>query len=415
MSDQFDDIIRNKLNEGEFPFDADAWLKMEQKLDALNRKRRYPIFWWLTGGAILCLLLCTTVYYVWHLPHHNNNIVEYNIDASSQNDIPTATTTIPNNTPTISTPNVEITAHNSEETIVVQKYDHPKSTTVKAYRDTLQQVIALIDGENINTSKQIIDTSTTNIKSVNNIIDMSIIDSVNKGRLLNFGKINSKELAYNFDQSIQRKHHSPLQTDSTTTIEKDPEPRKGLAYGIVAGLGYNAPSSMTYGKLELNAGLNMQYYLNKHWMLGAAIVYNKKLYAGTAKDYKVLNTYQASYVKSIAANCDIIEVPLDVTYFWKQNTNHAWGATVGASSLFMVKEKYDYYYTNYTEKTVTKYADNQHYFALLNFGITYEHKHENRYKWSVQPYVKLPLGRIGYGQTKLYSAGINFQWHAKNP
>ncbi len=36
MIDAFDKKFREKLSEGDIPFDADAWKKMEKKLDALN-------------------------------------------------------------------------------------------------------------------------------------------------------------------------------------------------------------------------------------------------------------------------------------------------------------------------------------------------------------------------------------------
>ncbi len=51
MSEEFENIIRKKLQEAEPSFDPAAWEQMKAKLD--NADRRRPFFWWWWAGGLL--------------------------------------------------------------------------------------------------------------------------------------------------------------------------------------------------------------------------------------------------------------------------------------------------------------------------------------------------------------------------
>lgn len=53
MNDEFENSIRNKLNEADIPFDQDAWTKMEALLDADNQPKTPVAWWWLMLLPIL--------------------------------------------------------------------------------------------------------------------------------------------------------------------------------------------------------------------------------------------------------------------------------------------------------------------------------------------------------------------------
>ncbi len=56
MENNSDKHLRDKLRGMEFPFDPQAWAKMEAMLDG-KKKRRGFFWWWLTGGIAAALLL----------------------------------------------------------------------------------------------------------------------------------------------------------------------------------------------------------------------------------------------------------------------------------------------------------------------------------------------------------------------
>jgi hypothetical protein len=111
----------------------------------------------------------------------------------------------------------------------------------------------------------------------------------------------------------------------------------------------------------------------------------------------------------IKANCDVLDIPVNLNYTFLQVNNNTLSATLGVSNYLMLKEKYEYLYksTPARERTVTN--ENQHYLAILNVGALYQHPAGKRLVIGVQPYAKIPLHGVGLGQVKLFSAGVSFQ------
>jgi hypothetical protein len=75
----------------------------------------------------------------------------------------------------------------------------------------------------------------------------------------------------------------------------------------------------------------------------------------------------------------------------------------------MLHESYKFNYAstyetgpaNYTVQGINKYL-----FGVLNLNATYERQINSNFGISLQPYLKLPLGNIGYSQVHLQSTGV---------
>ncbi len=83
------------------------------------------------------------------------------------------------------------------------------------------------------------------------------------------------------------------------------------------------------------------------------------------------------------------------------------------SSYVMKRETYDYYYkyspsgptVNHTR---TIYNTNNHYFSVLTLSGGYQRNINKVFSLTAEPYVKLPLGGVGYGKVHLNSTGVLF-------
>ena len=71
MKENFDDYIKNKLNQRQFEFDEDNWLKAASLLDQEDKGKKRGFVWWYSGAAILLLALITIG---WYYTNSNNNI-----------------------------------------------------------------------------------------------------------------------------------------------------------------------------------------------------------------------------------------------------------------------------------------------------------------------------------------------------
>lgn len=84
----------------------------------------------------------------------------------------------------------------------------------------------------------------------------------------------------------------------------------------------------------------------------------------------------------------------------------------------MKQEDYHYAY-KYTPNGTTHYRDwtvkneNKHFFSVATISGGYQKKIGNAVTLTAEPYLKLPLGGVGYGKVKLNSTGILFSVSVK--
>jgi hypothetical protein len=151
--------------------------------------------------------------------------------------------------------------------------------------------------------------------------------------------------------------------------------------------------------------------VNNRWSFTTGVVYSDKPYGGTRNDYKVVKTwsYPMNQVKRIDANCRVLDIPVNINYTFMDKPKYTLTASVGLSSYLMLKENYSYKrdYMPDWEKSLSN--ENQHYLSVLNLGFSYQFPLNNRMSLGIQPFAKIPLRDIGYGQVKLYSTGVAVQ------
>lgn len=182
--------------------------------------------------------------------------------------------------------------------------------------------------------------------------------------------------------------------------------RKGFEGGIHLGPDINATNSFSGLHAGFTGGLLFRYHVNNRWYLSTGAAYTKKIYAASPKEYNA--PYPANYV-NIDADCDVIDVPLNVHYVFADRPSGRWNVSIGASSYFMLREKYEYYYPSNYKRTRVFSNQNQHWFSVINLSAGWEKNTKGRLNWGLQPYVKIPAGGVGEGKVKLYSAGVSLQ------
>ncbi len=461
MSEQFENSIRKKLQEADVPFDPAAWDQMKKRLDDSGR-RRGAFYWWI-AGLLLFLGMGSWWWFAQYQPEtksEKNRIAVTDSSATGSNtpsspekeNIP-GQPAVPNtaltpakplpNTPGGSVPvttsgvDVDKPANNAGTASAprIGKTPSGKYTTnvdnAQPQRTTAGKTGGKPAGYNtvpanspapaniipapLNTLKD----SSTNTVSVdkpraNNAPPAAIIPTP-----LIIAKDSSKSTV-GVDKPKAINAPPPTNAPATTandtaqritnvdnpSAEKKKKQKRGFDAGITLGPDYNAVMSLKAGRLGFGGGLLIRYHINNNFYLSTGASYNKKLYGAEDKDY---NSPYPTYYKKIDADCNVLDIPLNVHYSFLHKPKSTWSAMVGASSYFMVKEKYEYYTYSGGKYRREYNNDNQHYFSVLNLGVNYERNTGGIIKWGVQPYVKLPLAGVGQGSVKLLSAGVSFQ------
>ena len=94
-----------------------------------------------------------------------------------------------------------------------------------------------------------------------------------------------------------------------------------------------------------------------------------------------------------------------------QRPSYSVFASAGLTSLVMRNEQYTYKYDLnglYTERTWNYARGGSHPFSLLNLSVGYERGLGTRWAAQAEPFLKLPLGGVGFGKIHLRSAGVFF-------
>jgi len=181
--------------------------------------------------------------------------------------------------------------------------------------------------------------------------------------------------------------------------------------GFTIGPDWNSASGHGW-RTGVGGGLKLSYRLNHKWAISSGILVDKKLYDARPNDYNPPDNNWRNYdVKSIDANCTVIEVPINIDYSLWQSSRSRIFISGGVSSLWMHKEKYTYRYkTSGGEwgQWSKKLRDQNHnVFSVINLAPGYEHRFQ-RMSVQVAPYIKVPVSGIGYGKVNLYSTGVHF-------
>lgn len=432
MSEQFENSIRKKLEEADVPFDPAAWDDMKKRLDDSDRRR--PVFWWWTSGLLLLLLLSGGGWW-WYAQQDQTTALQ---------NVPIEKTTAPQALATpgssensvtppaenASTPNTnEVNAPSPSERIntsaQVEKINATGKVTASSEKAATPANIKSTPGKtgvgnsitpkNSTTQKGIVQNQATQDNLAQNSATGTPTKTNIQSTPLPFNQLQktTEPIVNNspvIDKPTQQTSDTTANTYTNVDKPKDttlPKKKKrGFEGGITLGPDYNITSSFRMGKLGFGAGLLLRYHVNNRLNLSVGAIYTKKVYGAMPKDYAF--PYPPNYVK-IDADCDVLDVPLNVHYTFLDRPKNTWSAMAGASSYFMLKEKYDYYWANNTKRTHEFSNQNQHYFSVLNLGVTYERKTAGRLKWALQPYVKVPLNGVGEGKVKLNSAGVALQ------
>lgn len=417
MSEQFENSIRKKLEEVDIPFDPAAWDDMKKRLDDSDRRR--PVFWWWTSGLLLLLLLGGGGW--WWYAQQNQSTALQNVpieNIAGENNVHTPAVTGTDKGTSPSSEKNEATPLSEKLSSAAKTRSSEKTTNTiptektpnillseKTTNTTPTEKTTIANNKTTRPSKEQTQTSTNEAITKESTTTPEASTPLRYDiQPIPFNQLKKISIPANVNNAPVINIHTDTTANNYT--KKTKKKKSGFDGGITLGPDYNIAPSFTMGKIGFNGGLFLRYHVNNRLSLSIAAVYAKKVYGATPKDYQF--SYPTNYVK-IDADCNVLDVPLNVNYTFLDRPKSSWSAMAGASSYFMLKEKYDYYWANNTKRTREFSNQNQHYFSVLNLGVTYERKTAGRLKWGLQPYVKVPLNGVGEGKVKLSSAGVSLQ------
>jgi hypothetical protein len=209
--------------------------------------------------------------------------------------------------------------------------------------------------------------------------------------------------------------------DVAATAKKQPvfQKRKGkhrpgnaIAITLHAGRDVSAIHFSNPGKRKTISGVGIQYQLNRHFALRSGFLKTDKVYTAQPSDYHPGTSYTpwGYKLQSIDGNCRVYEVPVSISYTFKPGNKLNFFMAAGVTSMVMKKEDYQYHYkSNSGQYKGYHYGianKNEHLFSSADIAVGVEKKMGYRFFFKAEPYLRVPLKSVGYGNIRLKSAGI---------
>jgi hypothetical protein len=111
----------------------------------------------------------------------------------------------------------------------------------------------------------------------------------------------------------------------------------------------------------------------------------------------------------IEANCKILDLPVHLRFDALRKARYTAFVSTGLSSYIMLSERYGYYYPTYDPYLRPEWRGKrtgEHYLSVVNLSVGYERNLGRRFSWQAEPFLKLPLGGVGFGKVRLGSSGV---------
>ena len=190
--------------------------------------------------------------------------------------------------------------------------------------------------------------------------------------------------------------------------QNEPSPKLAIRFGYSPDM--SSVGLKNFSKPGSAFSLMVEYGLSRRLYLQTGVVRSEKVYFADSSEYEWPADWKTGpRAISTDATCKIIEIPLNLRYDLIQNNRFRVFAGAGMSSYHMQNEKYVYNYAPHTYNIKWKDYETKTGWYLLshvNLSAGYEHRISNKLSLLAEPYVKIPIKKVGYGKVDLFTAGV---------
>jgi hypothetical protein len=431
QSEDFDKKVKDAAEQHHPPYDEHAWVRMEKLLNKHipveedNRRRilfLVLLFVGLGGGAWLFF----------------NRPVKQNVTAATENVKSNSTSPVMESSPgiggqeTLSGPVTPITPGNTADDAIepVERINAKSSglmqrkSPVPNHQHVSEGLTNLtVTNDNFLTGVQPspgINIAADNNKITGNKTDMITKDVVGNDPSIPQSKVvtpsvDNKDIVKAPVVKTEEKKNIPENNKTDQAKKKTESSKKSFFFfSLSAGPDLSSAGTHNPGKAKLLAGAGFGYSFKDKFTLRTGFYSSRKVYSALPSEYNPPdNSFWTYYpfMEKIDADCKVYEIPISLSYQFGHSDKDHWFASTGISSYLMKKETYKYYY-KYTQtgptvnRSWTLKNENNHYFSVVTLSGGYQRNLGKTFSLTAEPYVKIPLGGVGFGKVKLNSAGM---------
>ncbi len=194
-------------------------------------------------------------------------------------------------------------------------------------------------------------------------------------------------------------------------VAKPLRPAGRLRAGVMVSPDLSSIGLSGHLTVGTNTGVQLEYRLTNRFRVGVGAIYSVKLYSAEVEDYTVPYGFWSYGVapSEIEADCKILDLPVHLRFDAVRRPRYTAFVSTGLSSYIMLSERYGYYYPTsnpYLRPEWRGKRTGEHYLSVVNLSVGYERDLGRRFSWQAEPFLKLPLGGVGFGKVRLSSSGV---------
>ncbi len=405
---EFDAEIKQQLENSSVPFDPVSWEQMNQKLDFVFPKNNSD-----NSGffELLIVVFILSAFFFWNVgtfPQSNLSMDNSIVGQSSNVQRPSSSGDLEQ----------EITSGQpkSENYEVLQDIEQRNLTSKSptnqvADKEKAPAVITAGADSNNSSLTQISTTEVPSIAKNNSTAKIAEETAL---------KLSSIHLISSIQPDIKSVDQQPLpdQIKGINLNNTEPPPvLEASSSPWFLGFGY-APDFSRVGSSEVakpgaNLSIIVEYQLSRRWSIQSGLIYSKKNYKAKGEDYTPPKGFWDYGVvpEMTYATCEVIDIPLNIRYYFRPEKKNRLFVGTGLSTYLFLTEDYFYQYQDGNPLLVQSWSgknENQHYFAIYNLSFGYQRSIGRQWFLEIEPFIKLPLTGVGFGQVDLWSTGTSF-------
>lgn len=399
---EFDNWIKNSLEEPHLEFDPEAWKQMEQKLDVA-----YLPFWTVWVNNVSLIFATTVIIYlllfdVQYAISDDEKTIAVNLQEQSSIECAHS--------------DFQDEVNNSSKTINILKKtaESEKSVNANGKLSTGNEQVDHLkkQAENNKDNKE-------PLLSKNDKKD-SFDHFSKEEKPSNYTELSKREafeminvvpkpyVNYLFIPDPVKRSMGKKINKETSVQEKKSVSHPKLSFNILVSPDVSSVSLSNINGTGLNSGLAIEYYLSPRWRISTGVINSNKIYGVEAENGYGYSSPSQSKLESIDAVCSVLDIPINFRYNLLPAGRGGFFVSSGLSSYLMLQEDYEFNYKNYNTsytKNISVKGENQHLFQIINLSVGYEKELGRRISIQGEPFLKIPFKYVGYGKVKLITTG----------
>ncbi len=416
-SDPLEEFFREKSQEYDIEYHEEDWQKLEARLDQADQQRRQQRRRWI-AAAVIAMLFAVLAYITYD---QQLKINELNDELSNQENI----TTLPPSSDSTDDQSTDPTKQTENEADLLTKKTEQEPN--KATNDPSQQSrkdSKIATGQNKDFKQNIEQQS-------NSTFDISTIEFKEKslaiakaspgfdGRSPAISAIKPTNFSGTENTKVRQFPSSPP-NNSVQLAAQRRAPR--FTIGVLVG-----PDLSTVGGMSnfydpgYKFGVSFEYNLTQNLAISAGAQRTMVRYVASGSEYSPPQGYWSYGVvpDKTVGECILIDIPISLKYDVKHFRHSRLYATAGLSSYIMLDEDYKFRYNQSNSSNLKQRwherTGTTHWMSNATLSVGYELDLSQTLSLRAEPFVKLPLQQVGWGNVNLYSMGtfvsINYKLH----